>query len=58
MKISILVPVPVLRASAALPFAGLGQDGTLAAPGWMERLELNGLARILLIGLFALAWFY
>ena len=39
----------------SLPFAGLGQDGTSAAPGWMDRLELNGLARILLIGLFALA---
>ena len=33
----------------SLPFAGLGQDGTSAAPGWMDRLELNGLARILLI---------
>ncbi|WP_280522753.1 flagellar basal-body MS-ring/collar protein FliF [Paracoccus sediminis] len=39
----------------SLPFAGLGDDGTAAVPGWMDRLELNGLARIGLIGLFALA---
>ncbi len=39
----------------SLPFAGLGDAGTSAAPGWLDRLELNGLARILMIGLFALA---
>ncbi|MFC3168165.1 flagellar basal-body MS-ring/collar protein FliF [Paracoccus fontiphilus] len=39
----------------SLPFAGLGDGGTAAAPGWMDRLEVNGLARILMIGLFALA---
>ncbi|WP_103173428.1 flagellar basal-body MS-ring/collar protein FliF [Paracoccus sp. SY] len=39
----------------SLPFTGLGEGGTAAAPGWMDRLELNGLARIALIGLFALA---
>lgn len=39
----------------SLPFTGLGEGGTAAAPGWMDRLELNGLARIGLIGLFALA---
>ncbi|WP_347138039.1 flagellar basal-body MS-ring/collar protein FliF [Paracoccus sp. SSK6] len=39
----------------SLPFAALGEGGTAAAPGWMDRLELNGLARILMIGLFALA---
>ena len=36
MKISILVPVPVLRASAALPFAGLvrrtGTGTTIPCP--------------------------
>lgn len=39
----------------SLPFAGLGEAGTAAAPGFLDRLELNGLARILMIGLFALA---
>ncbi|MFD2813505.1 flagellar M-ring protein FliF C-terminal domain-containing protein [Paracoccus aerius] len=39
----------------SLPFAGLGEGGTAAAPGWIDRLELNGLARIGLIGVFALA---
>lgn len=39
----------------SLPFAALGEDGTLARHGLLDRLELNGLARIALIGLFALA---
>ncbi|WP_207100020.1 flagellar basal-body MS-ring/collar protein FliF [Paracoccus shandongensis] len=39
----------------SLPFAGLGEGGTTATPGFLDRLELNGLARILMIGLFALA---
>ncbi|TJZ92543.1 flagellar M-ring protein FliF [Paracoccus gahaiensis] len=39
----------------SLPFASLGEDGTLAAPGFMDRLALNDLARIALIGIFALA---
>lgn len=39
----------------SLPFAGLGEQGTAASPGWLDRLELNGLVRILLIGLFAIA---
>ncbi|TBN42697.1 flagellar M-ring protein FliF [Paracoccus subflavus] len=39
----------------SLPFAGLDQGSTAAAPGLLDRLELNGLARILLVGLFALA---
>lgn len=39
----------------SLPFATLGENGTLAAPGLMDRLALNDLARIALIGFFALA---
>lgn len=39
----------------SLPFAALGEDGTLAQPGLMDRLALNDLARIALIGVFALA---
>ncbi|MDO5632026.1 MAG: flagellar basal-body MS-ring/collar protein FliF [Paracoccus sp. (in: a-proteobacteria)] len=40
----------------SLPFAALGQDGTLASPaGLMDRLDPNGLARLAIIGLFALA---
>ncbi|MFV0386989.1 flagellar basal-body MS-ring/collar protein FliF [Paracoccus sp. (in: a-proteobacteria)] len=39
----------------SLPFADLGQNGTVARAGLLDRLELNGLARIALIGLFALA---
>ncbi|MCQ0971048.1 flagellar M-ring protein FliF [Paracoccus sp. TK19116] len=40
----------------SLPFAALGDQGALAsAPGLLERLELNGLIRVALIGLFALA---
>ena len=39
----------------SLPFAALGENGTSASPGLLDRLELNGLARIALIGLFALA---
>lgn len=39
----------------SLPFAALGETGTMARPGLLDRLELNGLARIALIGLFALA---
>ena len=39
----------------SLPFAALGENGTAANPGWLDRLELNGLLRIALIGFFALA---
>lgn len=39
----------------SLPFAAPGDGGTIARPGLLERLEVNGLARIALIGLFALA---
>ncbi|RJL07553.1 flagellar M-ring protein FliF [Paracoccus aestuarii] len=39
----------------SLPFATLGESGTLAAPGFLDRLALNDLARIALIGAFALA---
>jgi flagellar M-ring protein FliF len=39
----------------SLPFATLGENGTLAAPGFLDRLALNDLARIALIGFFALA---
>lgn len=39
----------------SLPFAALGENGTLVSPGLLDRLELNGLVRIALIGLFALA---
>ncbi|MBA47563.1 MAG: flagellar M-ring protein FliF [Paracoccus sp.] len=39
----------------SLPFATIGSEGTLAKPDFLDRLELNGLARIALIGLFALA---
>ncbi|ODT61174.1 MAG: flagellar M-ring protein FliF [Paracoccus sp. SCN 68-21] len=39
----------------SLPFALLGEKGTLATPGFMDRLALNDLARIALIGLFAIA---
>ena len=39
----------------SLPFAALGENGTLAKPGFLDRLELNSLLRILLIGIFALA---
>ncbi|MBC9246765.1 flagellar M-ring protein FliF [Paracoccus sp. 11-3] len=39
----------------SLPFAAFGENGTAANPGWLDRLELNGLLRILLIGFFALA---
>ncbi|MBM3603956.1 MAG: flagellar M-ring protein FliF [Alphaproteobacteria bacterium] len=39
----------------SLPFTSLGENGTLAAPGLLDRLELNDLARIALIGFFALA---
>lgn len=39
----------------SLPFAGLGEGSTATAPGLLDRLALNDLARILLIGLFALA---
>lgn len=39
----------------SLPFAGIGEAGSQAQPGFMDRLELNALARIALIGLFALA---
>ncbi|MDO5648390.1 flagellar basal-body MS-ring/collar protein FliF [Paracoccus sp. (in: a-proteobacteria)] len=38
----------------SLPFADMGGAGTLAAPGLMDRLDLNALTRIALIGLFAL----
>lgn len=39
----------------SLAFAVAGQDGTAAQPGFLDRIELNALARIALIGLFALA---
>lgn len=39
----------------SLPFATLGENGTLATPSLMDRLALNDLLRIALIGLFALA---
>lgn len=39
----------------SLPFAALGENGTMAQPSFLDRLELNGLIRIALIGLFALA---
>ena len=39
----------------SLPFANIGNNGTLASPRFMDRLEVNDLARIALIGLFALA---
>ncbi|TRW95515.1 flagellar M-ring protein FliF [Paracoccus sp. M683] len=40
----------------SLPFAQLGADGTLATRGgWMDAIELNGLIKLALIGLFALA---
>lgn len=39
----------------SLPFAAPGDAGTLAArPGWLERLALNDLIRLALIGLFAI----
>lgn len=39
----------------SLAFAGLTEGGTLAErPGWLDRLALNDLARLALIGLFAL----
>lgn len=39
----------------SLPFAALGEYGTSASPGLLDRLELNGLLKLLLVGLFALA---
>ena len=39
----------------SLAFADLSQDGSYAAPGFLDRLALNDLAKIALIGLFALA---
>ncbi|MGZ3215360.1 flagellar basal-body MS-ring/collar protein FliF [Paracoccus sp. T5] len=39
----------------SLPFAALGEGGTLARPGLLDRLALNDLARIALVGIFALA---
>lgn len=40
----------------SLPFAQLGTDGTLATRGgWLDRIELNALIKLALIGLFALA---
>ena len=40
----------------SLPFAALGEDGTaVSAPGLLDRLELNSLIRLAVIGLFALA---
>lgn len=38
----------------SLPFAALAQNGSLAESNFIDRLELNSLARISLIGLFAL----
>lgn len=40
----------------SLPFAGLGAEGTSAAPGLMDRLDISSLLRVLLVGLFALAF--
>lgn len=42
----------------SLPFSALGETGTLASPGFLDRLELNGLARIALIGMIALAMIF
>lgn len=39
----------------SLNFASFGSEGTAVAPGFLDRLELNALARIAMIGLFALA---
>lgn len=40
----------------SLPFVQIGADGTLATRGdWLDRIELNALAKLALIGLFALA---
>lgn len=39
----------------SLPFAAIGENGTLAAAGLLDRLNLNSLIRVALIGLFALA---
>ncbi|WP_234463852.1 flagellar basal-body MS-ring/collar protein FliF [Paracoccus caeni] len=39
----------------SLPFASIGENGTLAATGFMDRLELNSLVRLILVGLFMLA---
>ncbi|WP_299846832.1 flagellar basal-body MS-ring/collar protein FliF [uncultured Paracoccus sp.] len=40
----------------SLPFAELGTEGTLATQGgWLDRLELNALLKLLLIGFFAVA---
>lgn len=39
----------------SLPFAGPGDSGTLARAGLLDRLQLDALARIALIGVFALA---
>ncbi|UXU75882.1 MULTISPECIES: flagellar basal-body MS-ring/collar protein FliF [unclassified Paracoccus (in: a-proteobacteria)] len=40
----------------SLPFASLTEAGTLASQGgWLTRLDINGIIRILLVGLFALA---
>lgn len=38
----------------SLPFAALVQEGTLAQSSFIDRLELNSLARIAIIGLFTL----
>ncbi len=41
----------------SLPFAVAGDAGTLAArPGWLERLAVNDLIRLALIGLFAIGF--
>lgn len=42
----------------SLPFAALGEDGTAAQTGLLDRLEPNGLLRILLIGFFAMAMIF
>ncbi len=39
----------------SLPFAALGTEGSEASPGFLDRIELNALIKIMLIGLFALA---
>ena len=39
----------------SLPFASLTENGSMAQPGLLDRLELNGLLRLLLVGIFAVA---
>lgn len=41
----------------SLPFVALGQEGTLARPSLIDRLNLDNLVRLVLIGVFLLAAF-